>query len=160
MARRRTKRRANSSLGLGLPRNKWVNARIRVTSGGKIQAAVSEDILGGVGRLFGGGKRKRRRNPEDRRWTISAIRSANREAGYHFFDRDTLKFFSSKVFPTVYQGPGGVYFVTSETMQKDIPSLKRYTVRKSLPESANIQSVEQYRDSVTAKVAARMKARG
>lgn len=51
----RKSKRANPSFGL--PRNKWVNARIRVTSGGKIQAAVSENLLGG---LLGRGKRKKR----------------------------------------------------------------------------------------------------
>jgi hypothetical protein len=55
---RARKRKRNASFGL--PRNKWVNARVRITKGGKIQAAVSEDILG---RLFKP-KRKnsRRRN--------------------------------------------------------------------------------------------------
>ena len=44
-------------LSVGLPRNKWVNARIRVTSGGKIQATVDENILGNL--LGKGGGKKR-----------------------------------------------------------------------------------------------------
>lgn len=52
-------------LSVGLPRNKWVNARIRVTSGGKIQATVDENILGN---LFGGkSKNKRKRTAQRKR---------------------------------------------------------------------------------------------
>jgi len=60
MAKAKPKRKSN--LSVGLPRNKWVNARIRVTSGGKIQATVDENILGN---LFGKSKKNphRRRNP-------------------------------------------------------------------------------------------------
>lgn len=56
------KRKRNMSLGL--PRNKWVNARIRVTSGGKIQATVDENVLGN---LLGKGKNKRKRARNTRR---------------------------------------------------------------------------------------------
>jgi hypothetical protein len=43
--------------------------------------------------------------------SIAAIKAANRAAGHFFFSADTMKFFKSKVYPTVY---GGRYFVTSE----------------------------------------------
>lgn len=54
--KRTSGRKQNPSIGL--PRNKWVNAKIRVTSAGKIQAAVSEDILGAA---FGRKKNKRKK---------------------------------------------------------------------------------------------------
>jgi hypothetical protein len=44
---RNPKRKRNASaLALGLPKNKWINAKIRVTSSGKAQAMVSEGLLG------------------------------------------------------------------------------------------------------------------
>lgn len=39
-----------------IPRNKWVNAKIRVTSSGKIQAKISPGTL--------------RRNPEMKQWDV------------------------------------------------------------------------------------------
>lgn len=47
-------------------------------------------------------------------WTIDEIKHANSEAGRHFFEADTMRFFRSRVCPKVHNGPGGVYFVTSE----------------------------------------------
>lgn len=43
--------------------------------------------------------------------TIRQVRGANRAAGHHFFDRDTMAFFGSNVESPVY---GGRFFVTSE----------------------------------------------
>lgn len=47
-----------SNPSFGLPKNKWVNARVRVTSDGRIQATVSENVLGN---LLGRGKKRRKR---------------------------------------------------------------------------------------------------
>jgi len=63
-------------------------------------------------------------------WTATDIKEANREAGYHFFDRDSMRFFDSKLHG-VYQGEGGVFLITSEqhhTSGRSDP--RRYTVRK------------------------------
>lgn len=43
--------------------------------------------------------------------TIAEIKRANREAGFYFFSPSAMRFFGSRVLPTVY---GGRYFVTSE----------------------------------------------
>lgn len=45
------------------------------------------------------------------KWTISAIKQANEAAGGVFFDKSHLK--HSKTLPKVYEGPGGVAFLTS-----------------------------------------------
>ncbi len=65
--------RKRNPLTVGLPRNKWVNARVRVTSGGKIQATVDENVLGN---LFGKGKskNKRKRATNKRKRTTTARR--------------------------------------------------------------------------------------
>lgn len=41
------KRKRNAELAL--PKNKWINAKIRVTKDGKVQAAVSQSVFGKAG---------------------------------------------------------------------------------------------------------------
>lgn len=57
------------------------------------------------------------------------IKQANRDAGFHFFDRDTMRFFDSRILSQVYSGPGGVFFVTSE---RGPAGPRGYTVRQRL----------------------------
>jgi hypothetical protein len=49
--------------------------------------------------------------------TISEIRQANAAAGFRFFSTGAMKFFRSRVDRHVYEGPGGVFFVTSEQLE-------------------------------------------
>lgn len=42
---------------------------------------------------------------------IGEIRYENERIGHHWFDAETLRFFGSRVLPTVY---GGRYFISSE----------------------------------------------
>lgn len=58
--------------------------------------------------------------------TISEVRAANRRIDNHFFDRDTMRFFKSKIESGVY---GGRYFITSEQFRED--SSRRYTIREA-----------------------------
>lgn len=44
-------------------------------------------------------------------FTIKAIKEANKAIGHHFFEADTMRFFSSRILPRVYAGK---YFITSE----------------------------------------------
>ena len=77
------------------------------------------------------------------RWTMAQIRACNRERGLHFFDRDTLRFFNSRVGRSVYQGPGGVYFVSSEQFEPSSgPAFPRkYSVRKFHPKDCSVDTV-------------------
>lgn len=75
---------------------------------------------------------------EFKTWTINAIKDAVRAKGSHWFDPDTMRFFKTRISDKVYQGQGGVYFVTSE----EDPSGKRaYSVRSFDPATANIDTV-------------------
>ena len=57
--------------------------------------------------------------------TIQDIINKNQEEGMHFFSRDTMNFFKSKIYPVVYSGR---FFITSEKA----PNRKRmYTVREA-----------------------------
>lgn len=56
--------------------------------------------------------------------TIDMMKRANESGGFHFFDRDTMRFFRSRVAPGVTHGR---VFITSE--QFDYSSPRLYTVR-------------------------------
>ena len=59
---------------------------------------------------------------------INEIRRANRRHGGHWFEPETLRFFRSRVLPTVY---GGRYFVTSEARGFGGERRRGYTVREA-----------------------------
>jgi len=60
--------------------------------------------------------------------SIHEIKQANKELGGHWFSADTMRFFGSRVLPTVY---GGRYFITSEDNFQRTEKL--YTVRQAQP---------------------------
>lgn len=74
--------------------------------------------------------------------SIAELKDMARAAGSHFFDRGNVRFFNSRTLPSVYSGPGGVFFVTSE--QYDDRSARRFTVRKYNPETADISSFGEF----------------
>ena len=73
---------------------------------------------------------------------ITDIKRANKAAGNHWFEPATMRFFNSKVESQVYEGPGGVYFVTSERRERDMP--KRYSVRVFDPSTGDIDTVGEF----------------
>ncbi len=67
--------------------------------------------------------------------TISEIRQANAAAGFGFFSTGAMKFFRSRVDRRVYEGPGGVFFVTSEQLEfHDYSAPRLYTVHQARPD--------------------------
>ena len=90
---------------------------------------------------------------------ISHIRGQNRFAGHHFFDAPALRFFNSHIEPTVYQGPGGVYFVTSEQFVASNGERFRrmFTVRQYCPVTADILTVGPFNEQTEAEAIAAAK---
>jgi hypothetical protein len=84
-------------------------------------------------------KERARLKTTEHLWDIDEIKAANRRAGQFFFSPDTMRFWNSRVLPDVYQGPGGVYFITSERFDAKAPRL--YTVRRFYPETGSIKTV-------------------
>ncbi len=73
-------------------------------------------------------------------WTVNSIKQANQAAGFYWFSPDSMRCFRTKVLPTVYQGPGGVFFVTLDGQyDRNLP--RRYTVRQFKPATAQIDTV-------------------
>jgi len=72
-----------------------------------------------------------------KRITLAEIRAANKAAGFYFFEPATLRFFDSRILRAVYQGPGGVYFITSEQFHGSggYTAPRKHTVRKFNPET-------------------------
>jgi hypothetical protein len=88
-------------------------------------------------------------------WNMSAIRRANKAAGHYYFSRNTLNHFNSTIYPTVYQGLDGVYFVTFE---HDNGHISGFSVRKFLPDTGIIRTHGEYmghRTLIAARTAAR-----
>lgn len=88
------------------------------------------------------------------RWTEEAMARRNREVGNHWFSQDTKRFFGSRI-GMVYQGPGGVYFVSSE---KDFQGKRRlYTVRRFDPISGSVDvpDSESFQEHGTSRAANR-----
>ncbi len=74
-------------------------------------------------------------------YTIAQIKRDMRAAGSHWFDKHTMAFFKSQIDQNVYQGPGGIYFVSSE---KPPHGSRRYSVRQYLPDKQSIQTIGEF----------------
>lgn len=59
----------------------------------------------------------------------------------HFFDRDTIRFFDSVIYPNVRTGYDGWYFITSEKFDTGWPRL--FTIRK-IDENGKIDTVGKF----------------
>lgn len=57
----------------------------------------------------------------------------------HFFSPGTMKYFKSRILETVFQGPGGIFFVTSERAPFG-DALRKYTVRQFHPDTGTIDT--------------------
>ena len=69
--------------------------------------------------------------------TISEVRQANKDRGHHFFSRETIKFFESKVESTLYKNQ---CFITSE--KKCFNDYQRvYSIRRAKP-NGSIETLE------------------
>ena len=67
------------------------------------------------------------------------VRSRAQKVGSHFFDADTMRFFSSRVSELMWKKGDDIYFVTSEADKGHIKhkgSIRAYTVRKCSKEGS------------------------
>lgn len=92
-------------------------------------------------------------------WTMTAIKAANKAAGRYWFEPGTLRFFDSHVGQTVYQGAGGVYFVSSERFHgsRGYSAPRRYTVRQFDPETGAVDTVGPFNELMRSAAIAKAK---
>ena len=76
-------------------------------------------------------------------YTINRIQEEVSASGSRWFDRDSMRFFKTRIEDQVYQGPGGIYFVTSE---KGPTEVRRFSVRQYVPERQNVDTVGEFND--------------
>lgn len=91
-------------------------------------------------------------------FTIEEIKRRNARAGFHFFDRDTMRFFRSRIAPGVmHAGKQDVYniFITSEKYSDSAPRL--YTVRHMTDDGdiVSLSKFQAYRSLESARAAVR-----
>ena len=77
-------------------------------------------------------------------YDIDDIKMTNHSAGLHFFEPAAMRFFDSRCGRTVYQGPGGVYFVTSEQFHgsNGYSDGRKYTVRQFDPKTGKVETAK------------------
>ena len=95
-------------------------------------------------------------------WTISQIRRANERSGSYFFSPGAMRFFRSRIGRRVFEGPGGVYFVTSEQFVYNDPRgggsqvhPRKYSVKKFDPATGEVDAVVEFQEFSTSEAAAR-----
>lgn len=79
----------------------------------------------------------------ERYYSIEEIIQANRREGGHFFDREALRFFNSRIGSSVY---GGRFFITSEQFDRDL-SPRLYTIRECI--NGRIEEVGDFQQYAT-----------
>lgn len=77
-----------------------------------------------------------------RPYTIQMIRQEMNERGSHWWSRGAFRFFRCRVLPTVYQGEGGIYFVSSEQMSDESP--REYSIRKYDSAERDIETIGKF----------------
>jgi hypothetical protein len=75
--------------------------------------------------------------------SMTQVKNANAQAGQHFFDASTLRFFRSRIGSRIL---GGCLFITSEQFDYGYPRL--YTIRKTLP-NGHIDTVGEFQQYAT-----------
>lgn len=77
--------------------------------------------------------------------SIEGCKLANRQAGQHWFDADTLRFFASRISHNLYRTPdGGALFVSSEQYRSSRGSApRRYTLRRIL-RNGHVETVGEF----------------
>ena len=77
---------------------------------------------------------------------IQQIKKLNRENGYHFFSKDAMRFFNSRISSYTRDG----YFITSEKQDHD--SRRKYTLRYINP-NGSIDTIGKFQQYDTLKEA-------
>lgn len=90
-----------------------------------------------------------------RKYTLPEIKAANKAIGHHFFSKGAKSFFNSQYLPTVYQGAGGIYFITAERMDERFEL--KYTVRQFHAETGQVDTAGSF--NTLTKEQARSKAK-
>ncbi len=82
------------------------------------------------------------------------VKKCARECGSHWFDKDTMRFFKSRVGSEAYaDGKGGAYFVSSEQGPDEI---RRYSIQHFNAKKCNISTIGKFQKYKTGAIAKRI----
>ena len=91
-----------------------------------------------------------------KRWDIDEIRDAMIADGSHWWDTSTIRYFQSRIGSEVFQGIGGIFFVTSERDRHAKYNTQRaYTVRQFNPATLSIGNGSEFQEHPTRTAAHR-----
>jgi len=90
---------------------------------------------------------------ETKHWTMDDIK----QACPLWFSKGTMRFFRSRVGDYAYNGPGGVFFVSSEQFEDSSGNRDRrmYSVRRFDPETMDISTASAFQEYATGATANR-----
>jgi hypothetical protein len=71
-------------------------------------------------------------------YTIERIRDEMIASGSHWWDRDSMRFFGTRCVGPVFQGEGGIYFVTSD---KEYDGRRSCNIREYSPDTQEVKTV-------------------
>lgn len=77
--------------------------------------------------------------------TLNEFMQGNKSAGLHYFDRDTMWFFRSRIVRNSWASDG--YFITSEQFDDNTP--RKYSIRKGDLSSFSVASVGEFQAYAT-----------
>ncbi len=83
-----------------------------------------------------------------KKYTINTIQDEMTAAGSHWWDAGAMRYFQSRVSEKVYQGPGGIYFVTSE---KGATGRRGYSVRQYHPRATDVDTIGDFNSRTRAR---------
>jgi hypothetical protein len=78
--------------------------------------------------------------------SINAMKKLNKAAGQHWFSKETMEFFQTKI-----EHNFGEYFITSEQCDPDFP--RKYTIRKFDPVTCKVDTVGSFQEYDTVEEA-------
>lgn len=88
--------------------------------------------------------------------SLEDIVEANRKANCHFFDRETMKFFKSRVEEVHHLTPAEttrVFFITSESYGRYDNEPPRFTVREFSPATGRVATIGEFMEHDTLRSA-------
>lgn len=86
-------------------------------------------------------------------WTITKIREHLDRIGSSYLSDDAIKFYRMRIYPQIYQGPGGIFFVVNEVM-RDYHGERRFLVREFRPNDSFLNSIKTHDQEFTRKIEA------
>lgn len=82
---------------------------------------------------------------------MADVKAANKAIGHHFFDKDAMRFFNSRIEGELY---GGRYFVTSEQFvdSDGVAAPRKYTIRE-VKEDGRIDDASEFQQFASLRAA-------